>query len=304
METPVLYFYSQIPVNLSVRVGFPQGWITEWYPEATRVTPSAVETMPTAAFRDGSIRWDAVEVRPGEQPALPSSAGQSHYYAARNTDASPLRIGSQWEKLIFYRGVGDFSVPLRPVFTPEGRLRITNTGAETIPVVMVFENRGGKIGYRIARGVQTVAEVDPPELTTNAAELRSELVGHLVEFGLYRKEALAMVETWRDSWFEEGMRVLYIVPRAMVDRVLPLEVSPTPAQTARVFVGRIEVLSPGVRQTIESAAASGDVQRLAKLGRFLGPFVVQMERTNPGVPRPAAIQTVFRTVTTGPSCVQ
>src|SRR5829696_8248341 len=34
METPVLYFYSPQPKTLSVRVGFPQGWITEWYPRA------------------------------------------------------------------------------------------------------------------------------------------------------------------------------------------------------------------------------------------------------------------------------
>ena len=91
---------------------------------------------------------------------------------------------------------------------------------------MVFENRGGRIGYRIARTLRTVTEIEPPELTTDIEAVGSELVGHLTEFGLYRKEALAMVETWQDSWFEEGMRVFYIVPRAMVDRVLPLEVNP------------------------------------------------------------------------------
>jgi hypothetical protein len=39
------------------------------------------------------------------------------------------------------------------------------------------------------------------------------LADNLVEFGLYRKEAEPMVETWRDSWFEEGIRLFYIVPR-------------------------------------------------------------------------------------------
>ena len=47
-------------------------------------------------------------------------------------------------------------------------------------------------------------------------------------------------------------------------------------------MGRVELLSPGVRQTIESASAAGDVQRLTKFGRFLGPFITQMERSNPG----------------------
>ena len=35
-----------------------------------------------------------------------------------------------------------------------------------------------------------------------------------------------MIETWRDSWFEEGLRVFYIVPRARVDFDLPLSISP------------------------------------------------------------------------------
>src|SRR5271167_2659588 len=37
METPVLYFYSSHPQVISVHVAFPKGWITEWYPQATKV---------------------------------------------------------------------------------------------------------------------------------------------------------------------------------------------------------------------------------------------------------------------------
>ena len=34
METPVLYFYSSREVEANVRVMFPHGLITEWYPQA------------------------------------------------------------------------------------------------------------------------------------------------------------------------------------------------------------------------------------------------------------------------------
>ncbi len=34
METPVLYFYTDRQLQASVRVDFPKGWITEWYPYA------------------------------------------------------------------------------------------------------------------------------------------------------------------------------------------------------------------------------------------------------------------------------
>src|SRR5262249_17282005 len=34
METPVMYFYSPREVDAHVKVTFPQGLITEWYPQA------------------------------------------------------------------------------------------------------------------------------------------------------------------------------------------------------------------------------------------------------------------------------
>ena len=34
METPVIYFYTDKEIRASVRVNFPKGWITEWYPFA------------------------------------------------------------------------------------------------------------------------------------------------------------------------------------------------------------------------------------------------------------------------------
>ena len=53
-----------------------------------------------------------------------------------------------------------------------------------------------------------------------------ELVRILVANGLYPKEADAMVDTWSDSWFEEGARLLYIVPRQAVDEIVPLTIAP------------------------------------------------------------------------------
>src|SRR6266478_1920115 len=41
METPVVYFYSPREVEVHVKVTFPKGLITEWYPQATyRVSQS------------------------------------------------------------------------------------------------------------------------------------------------------------------------------------------------------------------------------------------------------------------------
>jgi hypothetical protein len=282
METPVLYFYPQHDMTLSVHVAFPQGWITEWYPHATRVTPQPDSKLNFVGnYQNGQIDWDALQVSLRQSPEFPVGKGPSRYYAARHTDSAPIAIAGQHEKMIFYRGVGNFSIPLRPAFDSQGMLELHNTDADSVPTAMLFENRDGRLGYRIVRDVKGVVKIAPPEMTGTATELRSSLADALVKNGLYPKEAAAMIETWHDSWFESGARLIYIVPRPMVDAVLPLKIAPAATSLSRVFVGRIEILSPAVRRTIETALTAGDVPTLAKLGRFLDPFVAQIQRSRP-----------------------
>lgn len=107
----------------------------------------------------------------------------------------------------------------------------------------------------------------------------AELEAILVERGLYPDEANAMVATWRDSWFEEGSRLIYIVPSGFIDNVLPLAIDPAPARIARVFVGRIEIVTPATARAVETAVASNDEATLNKYGRFLEP-ILQTVRKN------------------------
>jgi hypothetical protein len=98
----------------------------------------------------------------------------------------------------------------------------------------------------------------------------------LVAQGLYQKEAAAMVDTWRDSWFEEGLRLFYIVPRPAVDAILPLEINPAPASVARVFVGRIELITPSVVDEVKEAILRRDRGVLARHARFLRPIIARV----------------------------
>jgi hypothetical protein len=297
METPVLYFYTPRPQTVQVRVDFPHGWMSEWYPARRPSVSSRMTLSAAAGYGNDRIEWGPVEIVPGATPVLPMGQGPSHYYAARETDAAPLRVGEQWEKLIFYRGVGDFEPPVRPVFTRERTLRIESTSGEAIPVAIVFENRGGKVGYRVLRGLKQPVEVQMPELTQDRESLHHELAGHLIAAGLFEKEALAMIETWRDSWFEEGSRVFYIMPRSQVDAVLPLTVTPEPSAVARVFVGRVEVLAPWLKSEIAGAVTLRDWKALGRFGRFLEPFAAQSGRS-------VALSGQGRTATAGARCVE
>jgi len=90
-----------------------------------------------------------------------------------------------------------------------------------------------------------------------------------------------MVETWRDSWFEEGSRLIYIVPSRMIDATLPLQVAPAPLATARVFVGRIELITPETVHSVEEAIAKSDVSTINRFNRFLDPILRRIAAESP-----------------------
>lgn len=129
------------------------------------------------------------------------------------------------------------------------------------------------MGYRWVREPGDETLFAPPALTGNLDLLCGDLEGILIDQGLYAEEAHAMVETWRDSWFEEGSRVIYIVPRRFIDRILPFTIDPAPAEMVRVFAGRVEIVTPATVKAVSAALASGDQATLNKYGRFLEPIL-------------------------------
>jgi hypothetical protein len=98
-----------------------------------------------------------------------------------------------------------------------------------------------------------------------------------------------MVKTWDDSWFaEQGIRVLYTLPRTWTDRTLPLTLDPKPREVVRVMVGRAELITPSMewdllKQIVRYSEASVpareqivfDTQKLG-LGRFLQPAATHL----------------------------
>jgi hypothetical protein len=269
METPVLYFYSAKETTAQVKVQFPGGAMTDWYPKAeTKASPSG--------FTNGSIAWNNILVQPASTANFPKESSPSRYYAARETDASPLTVGDQHEKFLFYRGVGRIQVPLTARVSDDGKVAVENRGVDDVPLVILFENRGGHLGFRNAGVLTGSVTLDAPALDGSLSQLLFDLETNLVAQGLYPKEAQAMVETWKDSWFEEGSRLIYVVPSHLTDTILPLQVKPAPVQTARVFVGRIELITPQITQSVKEAIAKSDWATVNRYGRFLDPIFARL----------------------------
>ena len=282
METPVLYFHATDHTTVSVHVGFAEGLLTEWYPHAVnplapRQLSDPIPDLKTAA---GELTWNSVSINPGDDRNLPKEAATSRYYAARETSASPItvnsRTGQQHEKFLFYRGVSSFAVPVSALPVSNDRIIISNLAQNAIPQAILFERRGQRFGYRILGPVENSSIVDRPELVADTNLLSRDLEKILVGQGLYADEAHAMLETWNDSWFEEGTRLLYIVPGTFVERVVPLTIKPAPVRTTRVFVGRMEIVTPATEEAIQTAFGTGDRATLAKYGRFLAPILQTM----------------------------
>lgn len=261
METPVLYFYAPVSMPVGVRVDFPRGSISQWYPQR-----SGGETSPEIGSSlefcckpyNGWISWNATVLAPDANVPLTPKESQliPTWTAPRATDANLVKGSTgEVEKYLFYRGIGNFKVPLHASFNAQGNLVVRNNGREPIPFVLVYdkpENGPAEITWTGALAPDESHEVGALARPTATGEPDfTSFEDALVEAGLYRKEAAAMLKTWHTSYFETpGLKVFWIVPRSITDTLLPITVTPTPRAMERVLVGRSEVLTPEFEEKI------------------------------------------------------
>jgi hypothetical protein len=284
LETPVIYFYTKQATSVRAKVRFPGGIVSQWFPEASSYAPTVGQMN---AIADGEMEWRA-ELHP-EMAANPASMytvpADSVWAPSRNTAAVPLVVGKETEKFIFYRGLGKFEVPFRVESRPDGLIDVINDSGEDIEdafLLRVHETGGatvplGKIpAHGALRAIAPPVEGKERNLDEYVEHTMTTVAAALERSGLYADESRAMVETWSRSYFRtNGLRVLYVAPRAWTDRLLPLEVEPQPRQTVRTLVGRVEVMTVAEELDIlrrARLAAGGDLQAMVEsLGRFAEP---------------------------------
>jgi hypothetical protein len=95
-----------------------------------------------------------------------------------------------------------------------------------------------------------------------------------------------MLNTWRDSWFEEGLRVFYVLPRETVDAILPITIEPKPKELVRVLVGRAELITPEMERDVAAqlskyedpapGAREAALREINKYGRFANTILTQV----------------------------
>jgi hypothetical protein len=313
METPVTYFYSDRPRQVSVKVAMPRGLLTHWFPSVQAFGPprGGMDAVEAGSFLD----WGPFDVIPDARaPASRDEPGQprpskprlcrvredSTWRFARETDSAlvKLRAGDRdcHEKFLFYRGLGAFDLPLEVRASgSDDELRLTLRNRDEDPLRGLFAIRVEKATIRFAslgdlaggsaRALELATEMGarlPQE--DGIPQVKEAVTAALVEAGLYEKEARAMVNTWEKSYFRtEGLRLLSILPRPAVDAVIPIQVSPAPSEIVRVMIGRVEVLTPDMERRIEEQlsridatdpkASAAAVAELDRLGRLGEPVL-------------------------------
>ena len=161
------------------------------------------------------------------------------------------------EKFLFYRGVGNFELPLSLKMPNDKTLLLNNSGDEDISYVFIYEKwpeENPRVWWTGGLSAGGQKEVEAPEtsLTDEAMEAAfKEFIEALTEAGLYEKEAKSMLNTWHESYFNSyGIKVFWVVPPKLTDKILPIQLDPAPSELERVLVGRSEILSPSFERQL------------------------------------------------------
>lgn len=326
METPVTYFYSDVPRTVNVAVDFPQGVFTQWYPAALTFWPPIAGTnavlgvdSPTdpvfnrafpfttpectakyGSVGNGLLDWGSIDIldRQTASGDLPEASLDAFTWSyAREVDSNKVRIANapgallqpQNEKFLFYRGLGNFELPVHIAAPTGSTLTLENTYSEAIGkafVVRVGNGKGAFVAHDPGVGAGSTLSTTIPSLEgasdlgvfTN--ELADAVTSALDQTGLYHDEALAMVNTWKRQWFgTPGIRVFYLIPQSWTDASIPLRVLPAPDAMVRVMMIRVEVIAPEdetvdvqYAQTLaDPATESEGKNHFVALGRFAEP---------------------------------
>ena len=328
METPVTYFYTNREREVNVQVRFPEGLLTEFYPPVANMKPEFEYGKPEP-IGDSVLDWGKVLLVPParlnppiESPEWSSLVHQhvlkslapddprgQHYFHARETDSAYVFVhrpaasqsglvpaGTFSEKFLFYRGVGNFDLPLQLKSLGRDWFELFNTGKRPVQSLFLVSvkasSQGDSIRFRefASIGAGERLSLELPANGSSAEGLSEALVQALVRHSLFEKEARAMVKTWESSWFREnGTRLLCMVPPELTDELLPLEIEPTPNQTVRILVGRLEVLTPEAENSLAGVVRESATLRtspsqayempaaIRQLGRLAEPALLRVK---------------------------
>lgn len=277
IRKPILYFYTQQQRKVNVTVRFPEGVLTQWYPDVSFFAPQRdgrgrLGNNQAPPPRNGLLAWQQIDLNPETDTSKFAQVDKNHpwWHIARDTDATPVRVvaqngrraatGGVVERFLFYRGAGSYTPMVLPTRNEPGvdlSVRVPFSQIDLRGVFLVRVNdSGATISHApVLRAEGTMALAGPNEIKPIdiAAKLaKAQLIESLEAAGLFPKEAAGLVEIWGDDMFTTpGERLLYLMPSNEVERVLPLDIQPAPSQTVRTLIAWVELSTPEAEKRVK-----------------------------------------------------
>jgi hypothetical protein len=193
--------------------------------------------LPACSWvKDARIEGPAL-VSTAARVLLPNGYGQSHW---------------ETEKFIYYDGLAPAPTCLATVEMPGelppaqgGPVAVKNNAKFALERVLLIDRRTVQKSLpgrwalieKLAPGEQVQAVFqDSPGLDKPGSE-RQALSDLLLARGLTKNEVAGLLCIWQEEFFQQsGVTALYVLPQAQYDRMLPLEIDPTPGKIIRVGI--------------------------------------------------------------------
>jgi hypothetical protein len=283
VRKPIVYFYAKKRMQVDVRVSIPRGRPHAWWPLTGDVAPRPafpgrgkglgqlgelpkVEEMKP---ENGMLHWPAIVLDPAT--ALPQPAADGWWPLARKTASTPVVADTLSDKFLFYDALTFVDAGLDIEWTRDGKVKLA--ARSEIPLAIAVRVKEGACSF----AAKKLAKGESAELAPAAGT--PDLVPPLVAAGLFKDEAAALAEIWKEEFFQApGARVLAVVPRAAYDALLPIEITPKPDKLERVLIAHVECLDPdlaakldgwiaklGADSLDERDAAAAEIRKLGPL---------------------------------------
>jgi hypothetical protein len=322
---PVVFFHTSEPLAVELRVDFPGGLPTVWWPRT--VYPSReFDGCPGDGKKKEPYRhleWHVQLKQPakGQTVIAPLAVEKGHWIenlrAVKADDVfskqSDFR-GSEGlierelpnpqlerEHFIYYDGL----VPIgkRVAVTVEkDKVLVASRVKHPIHDVTVVDRRAPD-HLRVARLAKLEAGTKPTALEFNEVEAKDwphaglvTLTKQLKDVGLFEDEARALADVWKQEFFQaEGLTLFYRLPQEEYEKLLPMKLKPRPEKLLRVGLVLQPHCEPDLAERVADLAkdlGSEDFEKreraqesLEKLGRAA---FVHLRRVRPTIKSPEA----------------
>jgi hypothetical protein len=249
---PIICFYAERPVTLTVSLVSRTGVLTQWWPNVNNFAPPRPPPGDLPIWRGGGrLSWMNTLVNPFSDQELLAAPENSTWSAARKADAAMVTVNGSSEKFLYYSGVLR-GQPLVKVDVADDAVKLKNTSAFGIASLWVVSIRNGHMRHHVLSpmgaaetALLDIKVTDNDPLVSDAAPLLAlALREALEEVGLFPREAETLEGLWHEALFAtDGLRVIYMRPRKRVDATVQLAISPATPSLVRAFFTTIECMS-------------------------------------------------------------